>query len=120
VVDDDPHLVTLFVRMAEHLGYPAEGTTDPREALGWLEMRPSRFGVLLTDNNMPHMPGVKLTRRALAARPGLAVVLMTGSDVEGLSEELDGAFAAVAQKPLLLKDFAVVLEKATDRGRGQG
>jgi len=61
VADDHPTNRTLLVRQVQALGYAAESANDGAEALAmW---KSGRFGMLITDCNMPVMDGYELARR---------------------------------------------------------
>jgi signal transduction histidine kinase/CHASE3 domain sensor protein/HPt (histidine-containing phosphotransfer) domain-containing protein/ActR/RegA family two-component response regulator len=60
IVDDHPTNRALLVRQVQVLGYAAESAENGVEALAlW---RTSRFGLLITDCNMPEMDGYELAR----------------------------------------------------------
>ena len=52
--------------------------TDSRMALADFSQTPDLFDVVVTDQIMPHMSGVRLTRRIHEIRPDLPVILFTG------------------------------------------
>lgn len=77
-VDDEEPLVVLVTRILERNGYRCSATTDPRQALEWVEKDPEAFDLVLTDMNMPGMSGIDVARAVLARRPALPVVITTG------------------------------------------
>jgi CheY-like chemotaxis protein len=64
--------------MLESLGYTVRACDTPAEALRLLETSPRAFDLLLTDVMMPDMSGPDLVRRALAVRPDLPHLYMSG------------------------------------------
>ncbi len=77
-IDDEEPLVLLVTRILERHGYRCSATTDPREALEWIDKDPQAFDLVLTDMNMPGMSGIDVAREVLARRPTLPVVITTG------------------------------------------
>jgi PAS domain S-box-containing protein len=77
-IDDEEPLVVLVTRILERNGYRCSATTDPRQALEWVEKDPQAFDLVLTDMNMPGMSGIDVAREVLALRPTLPVVITTG------------------------------------------
>lgn len=73
---------------------------DGEEALALLE--DTAVDVVLMDVRMPRLDGIEATRRAVAAHPGLRVVVLTTFD---LDESVTAAIAAGASG-FLLKDVA--------------
>jgi signal transduction histidine kinase/ActR/RegA family two-component response regulator len=61
LVDDHPTNRALLVRQVNALGYAAESAGNGVEALA--KWRSGRFGVVITDCNMPEMDGYELARR---------------------------------------------------------
>jgi PAS domain S-box-containing protein len=78
VVEDDPAVLGIVVRMLEDEGYRVLATGDPREAVKIAEMHGGRIDALLTDVIMPHLNGRELADRVRAARPGMGLVCMSG------------------------------------------
>src|SRR5262249_36851994 len=75
----------------ERLGYQAVGVTDPTEALAAFEETPTAFDAVVTDQVMPRMRGLELTRRFKAIRPEVKILLCTG-----YSDNVDEAAASAA------------------------
>ena len=76
VLDDDPGFLASLVERLEHLGFPAQGSTQPGEALAAIRQR--RCQAVLCDVRMPGTDGLEFLGQALKLDPGLDVVLMTG------------------------------------------
>lgn len=111
LVEDDPLLLLSFADSLRELGHEVHETTDPREALAWIE-RKDPIDVLFTDINMPGMDGRDLARRARRSIPGLHVVLATGYSA-GKVSDLPGS--RLLRKPFTPDDMAQALEGAGER-----
>lgn len=77
-VDDEESLVSLAGRALRRLGYKVTGFTDPQEALQSFQAAPHDFDIVVTDLAMPHLSGFDLTRKLMAVRPEIPIVLISG------------------------------------------
>ncbi len=114
VVDDDDTMRLAMGRVLERGGFEVTRCRGGREALGALGRRP--WDGMVTDVRMPGMDGRELLARALAVRPGLAVVMVTAFGT------VEDAVAAVRRgaADYLLKPFAPeALVAAVRRALGQ-
>ena len=75
VVEDDPDLVRLFVKVLERAGYTAILSPSGEDALQKIE--DEKVDLMLTDVMMPGMDGFTLTREARDLIPGLPVMVIT-------------------------------------------
>jgi DNA-binding NtrC family response regulator len=76
VVDDEKNIREGLAKLLEMEGHHAMPAADGREALALLER--GDVDLVVTDLKMPNLPGDELLRRALAAVPGLPVIILTG------------------------------------------
>lgn len=77
LVEDDAAVRGLVARMLTSLGYALDAVGSPAEALARVDGLPTG-AVLLTDLLMPVMNGAQLRDAALAKRPDLKVLFMSG------------------------------------------
>lgn len=78
VVDDEVDIVRVFQGFLERIGQRVTGTTSSVEALDMIRTQPGFFDLLITDQTMPQMTGLRLTQSVHEIRPDLPVVLITG------------------------------------------
>ena len=78
------------------------------------ELRPD---VVLMDLSMPHMDGFEATERILAASPGIAVLVLTGSDDPADHERAQKAGAAgyVTKDRILIELLETIHSVAAER-----
>lgn len=76
VLDDEADLVESTTARLQHLGYPANGTTNPNEALA--QVRAGGCRMVLADMLMPEMDGFTFLGKSLQIDPNVAVILITG------------------------------------------
>jgi len=91
VVDDVKLNVALGEYLLKRLGWEVMGFTDSRDALDFFSRDPDQFDLVITDQTMPRLTGLELTRKALALRPGMPIIMATG-----YSELVDEAKAKAA------------------------
>ncbi|HEY2406536.1 MAG TPA: sigma-54 dependent transcriptional regulator [Polyangiaceae bacterium] len=111
VVDDDHDMCELVQADLSRRGYAVTFFTSPAQALVALDSED--FSVLLVDIHMEEMSGLDLCRAAVAKRPDLVVMVMTGF---GSLEHAVGAIRAGAYdfitKPISMDALALTLERA--------
>jgi signal transduction histidine kinase/CheY-like chemotaxis protein len=77
-VDDEIGVCQSESRVLESLGYKVTPISDEREVEKVFMDNPDQFDLVITDLNMPHMNGIELSRRILALRPDIPIILTTG------------------------------------------
>ncbi|HMA95808.1 MAG TPA: sigma-54 dependent transcriptional regulator [Polyangiaceae bacterium] len=111
VVDDDREMCELVEAELTQRNYAVTWRTAPSEALELLESED--FSVLLADIHMEGMGGLELCRAALAKRPDLVAVVMTGF---GTMDHAIGAMRAGAYdfvtKPISMDALALTIARA--------
>lgn len=85
-VDDEEDYVAGMKRVLERSGYRVTAKTDGRQTLALIQNNPDRYDLLITDQTMPHMTGIKLAEQVLKIRPDIPIILCSGS-----SPDTDGA-----------------------------
>jgi PAS domain S-box-containing protein len=101
LVVDDEHAVGAFMRdLLESWGLAVEVAGTPAEALA-LVHGGTKLDLVITDQKMPGMTGIQLSRELHAKDPELPIILYTGFN-EGLTRaEIDEAnLRAMVKKPI--------------------
>ncbi len=78
VVDDEPQVLQLMMRLLRDSGHETTSANDAREALEILRSRRHDFDLMLTDQQMPGMTGDALIEAARQTAPGLPAILVSG------------------------------------------
>ncbi len=99
VVDDEPPIMQLCVKVLEIEGHTVDGYTRSDQMLERLRTQP--VDLLVVDYKMPGLNGIEVVRRARALRPKLRIVMITG---HGTPEVINEARAAGVDD-VLLKPF---------------
>lgn len=78
LIDDEEMVAQVMTSGLQRQGFRVITHTDSRKALADFSQTPEIFDVVVTDQIMPHMSGVRLTRKIHEIRPDLPVILFTG------------------------------------------
>ena len=111
IVDDEATVATLLQRILEAFGqaYKVEMALSGAEALE--RLREQTFDMVITDYAMPGMDGLELAAATRAMRPGMKIILISGSYQLGLGQRAQSAgLDRYLRKPLLPDAFANAVE----------
>jgi len=116
VVDDEPRLRRVLVRLLEGEGFTCAEAGSGVEALKELEQTPAPL--VISDLRMPEMDGVTLLREIVVRWPDTAVIVVTAvAEVESAVACLQmGALDYVA-KPFHLDEVRARVSQALDKRR---
>src|SRR3989449_43082 len=114
VVDDEPRLRRVLVRLLEGEGFSCSEAGSGTEALELLQLEP--VPLVISDLRMPQMDGVTLLREIIARWPTTAVIVVTAvAEVESAVACLQlGALDYVA-KPFHLDEVRARVMQALDK-----
>ncbi len=120
VVDDDPAVRELLLEYFTALGFRASGAHDGRGAITTLQRSWGRFGLVVTDLNLPGADGFAVLQAARQANVNCFVVIITGY------ASLDSAIRAVRvgaydylTKPFSLGQLDVILSRIREKRAAQ-
>jgi len=101
LVEDESIVSDYMVDAMTGWGLEVVLERDPLAAARRLATNDDAFDLLLTDQTMPGMTGLALSRHAMQQRPGLPVLLYTGNASEIAQEELaDCGVSVLLRKPI--------------------
>ncbi len=115
IVDDHPTNRTLLLRQVHTLGYAAESAENGVEAMALWQSK--RFGLVLTDCNMPEMDGYQLTMHIRAgelehAEARMPIIACTANALGGQLEKcLAAGMDDCLVKPVDLTQLMRMLEQ---------
>jgi PAS domain S-box-containing protein len=121
-VDDEVQIVHMMREMLERLGYHVTARTSSVEALEAFRAQPEKFDLVITDQTMPNMTGVELSKELMRIRPNIPIILCTGFS-EVISEEEAKAIGIrdYVMKPVVQTQIAnrirQVLNQEKEKGR---
>jgi DNA-binding NtrC family response regulator len=116
VVDDEPDIRELLVDYFRAMGFRVTGASDGSGAIAILQRSKGRFGLVVTDLNLPGADGFAVLQAARQANANCYVVIVTGY------ASLDSAIHAVRvgaydylTKPFPLDHLGVILSRISER-----
>jgi PleD family two-component response regulator len=113
IIDDDEKIAKINKRMLEELGYHATALTKSEEALNSFQQTPESIDLVITDMTMPHMTGAELTKKLLAIRPDIPIIMCTGfSDQINKDEAIRIGISDFIMKPVNKMTLALSARKA--------
>jgi PAS domain S-box-containing protein len=112
LVDDEPLLRDLAAQGLTRAGYEVVTAADGEQALELFTRAPDRFGLLVTDLNMPGVDGSQLIAEVRRLRPEQPVVVCSGQP--------DGAPTGVERVGWLAKPYTLTeLRRTVEVAMGQ-
>ena len=120
VAEDEALIALLHADLLEAEGHEVDLAADGVEALEAARRLGPDLGALVTDLDMPRMGGEALIHAVRADRPGLPVVVVTGSAPQGGEEALRRCAGGhgpllLLHKPADCTALAAALRRATTR-----
>jgi DNA-binding response OmpR family regulator len=116
VVDDEPPIVQLCVKILARAGHEVDGVTSGEDALARLTSTP--VDLLVVDYNMPELNGIEVIRRARTLQPGLKVVMITAHRTrEAAEEELGAGPSWVLMKPFTPNELVQTVDATLNQSR---
>ena len=114
VIDDDPGVVSLLVRLIREEGYAPQSTSDSREALALLQTVP--FDLVVSDIVMPHLTGLQILEAAKRQNSDVEVLLVTAySTPEVVQDALEKGASRLLEKPFDNEQFRAAFHEALFR-----
>ena len=112
-VDDEEWLVDMWQEILESLGFRVTATTSPLDALELFRREPENIDLVITDQTMPQMTGLELTKELLSLRPDLAIILVTGfSELVTPEKAKDIGIREYIMKPLSISELTNAISRA--------
>jgi CheY-like chemotaxis protein len=110
--EDDLSLAAMLKSALEHAGYSVQCVDDGYKALAQIAADPASFDALITDHQMPTMPGLALISK-LRDTPFSGTIIVHSS---ALTDAEKAAYRALAvdeilSKPVRLSDLLATLKR---------
>ena len=116
VVDDEPDVRELLVEYFREAGHEVSSAADGTEAVADITRNPTKYGLVISDLQLPGIDGLGVLKAAKAANPSVAVIIVTGY------ASVDSAVRAVRlgaydylTKPFTLGQIDVIVSRAAER-----
>lgn len=111
LVDDDPAIIETYRSILNLLGYKTDQYTSPHTALD--SLGDQGYDLLISDYDMPGMNGIELISNVYDRRPGIPVIIISGSarfPAGIFSSELKNCMVSFMNKPVTMIDLTRSLE----------
>ncbi len=116
VIDDEPMILSVVVRMLERVGHNVISATSGRDGLAWITRQKEKTDLVLLDVNMPEMDGHECFQRLRALEPNLDVLITTGYAAEETGHDLvEQGARGVVQKPFVMAELLDAVSAVLDR-----
>jgi signal transduction histidine kinase/ActR/RegA family two-component response regulator len=116
LVDDEEMVAQVLAAGLRRLGCDVRVHTDPRNALAEFARKPDAVDVVVTDQIMPHMSGVRLTRRLHDIRTAVPVILCTGfRDSFNEQQAREAGVVEFLLKPGSHRDLLAMIQRVVPR-----
>jgi CheY-like chemotaxis protein len=114
-VDDEEPIVKLQKEILEYIGYKVYATTSVQGALQEFKKDPRAFDMVITDQTMPAMTGLKFAEELMKIRPDIPIILCTGFSAELTPEKVKSkGIRKIVYKPLSIHDWAQIFRGVLD------
>ena len=110
VVDDEEGILKFMKRSLENHGHKVTVCTDTEQAIE--KIKKAVYDLIITDLNMPKLPGVEFVKKAKEISPRTDLVVMTGyPSVETAVECMKNGASDYLAKPLDLEYLNIIVDK---------
>lgn len=116
LVDDEEDVVDMMHSMLERLGYQVISALNGVKALEIFQKASKAFDLVITDQTMPEMTGIELTKEIHLVRDDIPIILCTGFN-EKITEENTRylGIGALIGKPVRVAKIAEVIREVLDK-----
>ncbi|KJJ85991.1 two component system sensor histidine kinase, hybrid [Candidatus Omnitrophus magneticus] len=112
IVDDEEKIAHMMKQMLENLGYSVYTHTKGEDALEAFRNSPGEFDVIITDQSMPQMTGVKVAKEITSIRSDIPIILLTGySDVVSSDNYKKFGINDYLMKPVTARELTRAIKK---------
>ena len=115
LVEDEPAVLRLTARALSLMGYVVLAASSPVEAMRLVREHPGDIHLLLSDVRMPGMSGRDLASAALAVRPTLKRLFMSGHTADVIASQgmLESGVAFI-EKPYTIPALTATVREVLD------
>jgi DNA-binding NtrC family response regulator len=116
VVDDEPEVRDLLVEYFRELGHAVEAVGDGSKAVAEITSHPTKYGIVISDLQLPGVDGLGVLKAAKAVNPSIIVIIVTGyASVDSAVQAVRLGAYDYLTKPFTLGQIEVIMNRAADR-----
>jgi CheY-like chemotaxis protein len=109
IVDDEPEIRQLNIEVLTDSGYDVEVAEDGSKA--WEALQKGTYDLLITDNEMPNMSGIKLLEKLHSNHKSIPAIMATGTmPNDELKREPWFQIVPIVLKPYTLKELLLAVK----------
>jgi PAS domain S-box-containing protein len=112
VVDDEESVAFLLQQSLTTLGYKVLSFKNSKDALTHILAYPESVDLLITDQTMPLLTGLELTKQVHQHIPKLPVLICSGYADTELRDSAASVGAHFVAKPISLQEISVIMREA--------
>ncbi len=120
LVDDEQFLAEMTAEMLTNAGYTVTVMSHPLDAIDWYAGHAGEVDLVITDQTMPDMTGLKMIEELRKLEPGLPVILCTGYSESVTREIVQRLGIKLVMKPALLQDMLRAIKSLFPEGGPSG
>jgi len=111
IVEDESLIASLYQEFLNDYGFESTVCEDGEIALDTFQQKNQAFDLVITDQTMPKMTGIELSKALLEISPKLPIILLTGSsEVIDAEEENNTGIQHFLKKPVSLLTLKETIE----------
>jgi len=111
IVEDESLIASLYQEFLNDYGFESTVCEDGEIALDTFQQKNQAFDLVITDQTMPRMTGIELSKALLEISPKLPIILLTGSsEVIDAEEENNTGIQHFLKKPVSLLTLKETIE----------
>lgn len=119
-VDDEERLAQLGQRLLSAVGFEVDAYSSSLHALADFRAAPERYDLVITDNNMPHLPGIQFASAVIKVRPDIPVLMVSGNgETHDKATLTSHGVRRLIQKPYSIEELKSVAAELIAASRGQ-
>jgi PAS domain S-box-containing protein len=116
IVEDEAAFGRLLEATFTQHQYRTTFVTDGQKALALVRDQPENYDLVLTDQTMPKMTGMQLSKEILALNPDMPIILTTGFSKQVSEEEaLSVGIRRFLMKPYKVSTISVIIREILDQ-----
>ncbi|MCK5221878.1 MAG: PAS domain S-box protein, partial [Candidatus Aminicenantes bacterium] len=114
-VDDEFNITNIYEEMFTIMGYSITTRTSSTKALELFSKDPSKFDLIITDQTMPNLTGLKLAEEIKLIRKNIPIILCTGfSEAVNFDNTKNSNIDKIIQKPMQINEFLKTIRQVLD------
>ena len=112
VVDDEPSISSMLEVLLKTQGAAVTAFNRPDEALEIFSKNPQLIDIVISDQTMPSLSGLDMSRKMLEIQPGLPIIICSGySDAINQDVAHKNGIADFLPKPM---DFELLIKRVSE------